>query len=296
MTATKLGVVFLPQLRPERLRDVAQAADEVGLDELWLWEDCFLKSGIAWASAALAWTQRLRVGVGLLPVPLRNVALAAMELATMTRLFPGRFEVGVGHGVQDWMAQVGARAESPMTLLREYVTALRALLQGHTVTVDGRYVHLDGVALDWPPAEPPRVLTGAVGPRSLALSGELADGTILTGGTTPDRVREMRAVIDAARTSAKRPGRQPIVVYVIAATGAAAPQRVDAELRRWSLDPAQEVGIAGDAEAIAAAVRRWTDAGADTVVLQPTVDEPDLEGFIKIVAEDVAPLVQTAAG
>ena len=296
MTATKLGVVFLPQLPPERLRDVAQAADDVGLDELWLWEDCFLESGIASASAALAWTQRLRVGVGLLPVPLRNVALAAMELATMTRLFPGRFEVGVGHGVQDWMAQVGARAESPMTLLREYVTALHALLQGQTVTVDGRYVHLDGVALDWPPAEPPRVLTGAVGPRSLALSGELADGTILTGGTTPDRVREMRAVIDAARTSAKRPGRQPIVVYVIAATGAAAPQRVDAELRRWSLDPAQEVGIAGDAEAIAAAVRRWADAGADTVVLQPTVDEPDLEGFIKIVAEDVAPLVQTAAG
>ena len=296
MTDTKLGVVFLPQLPLERLRDVAQAADEVGLDELWLWEDCFLESGIASASAALARTQRLRVGVGLLPVPLRNVALAAMELATMTRLFPGRFEVGVGHGVQDWMAQVGARAESPMTLLREYVTALRALLQGQTVTVEGRYVHLDGVALDWPPAEPPRVLTGAVGPRSLALSGELADGTILTGGTTPDRVREMRAVIDGARTTAKRPGRQPIVVYVIAATGASAPQRVDAELRRWSLDPAQEVGIAGDAEAIAAAVRRWADAGADTVVLQPTVDEPDLEGFIKIVAEDVAPLVHTASG
>lgn len=296
MTATKLGVVFLPQLPPERLRDVAQAADAVGLDELWLWEDCFLESGIASASAALAWTQRLRVGVGLLPVPLRNVALAAMELATMTRLFPGRFEVGVGHGVQDWMAQVGARAESPMTLLREYVTALRALLQGQTVAVDGRYVHLDQVKLDWPPAEPPRVLTGAVGPRSLALSGELADGTILTGGTTPDRVGEMRAVIDAARATANRPGRQPIVVYVIAATGPDARQRLDVELRRWSLDPAQEVGIAGDAEAIAAAVRRWAEAGADTVVLQPTVDEPDLEGFIKVVAEDVAPLVGADAG
>ena len=39
---TTLGVVFLPQLPPERLRGVAVAADEAVLDELWLWEDCFL--------------------------------------------------------------------------------------------------------------------------------------------------------------------------------------------------------------------------------------------------------------
>src|SRR5690349_10682452 len=100
MTAT-LGAVFLPQLPPERLREVACAADDAGLEELWLWEDCFRESGIAAAAAALAWTQRVRVGVGLLPVPLRNVALTAMEAATLHRLFPGRVTLAVGHGVQD---------------------------------------------------------------------------------------------------------------------------------------------------------------------------------------------------
>jgi alkanesulfonate monooxygenase SsuD/methylene tetrahydromethanopterin reductase-like flavin-dependent oxidoreductase (luciferase family) len=127
---TVLGAVFLPQLPPERLRAVVRAADESGLEELWLWEDCFRESGIATASAALAWSERLRVGVGLLPVPLRNVAIAAMETATLHRLFPGRVRIGVGHGVQDWMGQVGARVESPVTLLREYVVALKALLAG----------------------------------------------------------------------------------------------------------------------------------------------------------------------
>lgn len=117
---TTLGAVFRPQLPPERLRDVARAADEAGLEELWLWEDCFLESGIASAAAALAWTERLRIGVGLLPVPLRNVALTAMEAATLHRLFPERVVLGIGHGVQDWMAQVGARVESPVTLLREH--------------------------------------------------------------------------------------------------------------------------------------------------------------------------------
>jgi alkanesulfonate monooxygenase SsuD/methylene tetrahydromethanopterin reductase-like flavin-dependent oxidoreductase (luciferase family) len=61
----------------------------------------------------------------------------------LNRLFPGRVTVGVGHGVQSWMRQVGAAAESPMTLLREHLTALRALLRGERMTVDGRYVRLD---------------------------------------------------------------------------------------------------------------------------------------------------------
>src|ERR1043165_8722354 len=142
---TILGAVFLPQVPPERLRGVALAADEAGLEELWLWEDCCRESGVAAAAAVLAWTGRLRVGVGLLPAPLRNVALTAMELATMHRLFPDRLTVGGGHGVQDWMGQVGARVESPMTLLREYLTALRALLRGERVSVSGRYVKLDEV-------------------------------------------------------------------------------------------------------------------------------------------------------
>ena len=115
---TTVGAVFLPQFPPERLRSVAEAADEAGLAQLWLWEDCFWEGGIASAAAALAWTERLQVGVGLLPVPLRNVAVAAMEMTTLHRMFPGRPLIGVGHGVQDWMGQVGARAESPLTLLR----------------------------------------------------------------------------------------------------------------------------------------------------------------------------------
>ena len=58
-----------------------------------MWEDCFSESGIATATAMLAATSRVTLGIGLLPVPLRNVALTAMELATVSRLFPGRLTV-----------------------------------------------------------------------------------------------------------------------------------------------------------------------------------------------------------
>jgi alkanesulfonate monooxygenase SsuD/methylene tetrahydromethanopterin reductase-like flavin-dependent oxidoreductase (luciferase family) len=46
---------------------------------------------------------------------------------------------------------------------------------------------------------------------------------------------------------------------------------------------------------VADAVQRWAEAGADTVVLQPTVDDPDPEGFVRFVAEDVRPLVPPGA-
>ncbi|MGW1161426.1 LLM class flavin-dependent oxidoreductase [Streptomyces sp. NPDC002519] len=288
---TGLGAVFRPQLPPERLRPLARLADESGLEELWLWEDCFLEGGISAVSAALAWTERLRVGVGLLPVPLRNVAVTAMEAATLERMFPGRAILGVGHGVQSWMGQVGARAESPVTLLREYLGALRSLLRGERVTTDGRYVTLDGVALDWPPAEPVRVLAGVTGPRSLRLSGEAADGTILTSSTTPEGVRRARALIDEGRASAGRTDPHSVVVYLLTATGPGAVARLRAELEAEGLGSVPDLGVAGDAEAVARAVRRLAEAGADTVVLQPTGDEPDPEGFVRFAAGEVRPLV-----
>ncbi|MBA2808694.1 LLM class flavin-dependent oxidoreductase [Streptomyces sp. KM273126] len=284
---TGLGAVFRPQLPPERLRAIARLADETGLEQLWLWEDCFLEGGISAASAALAWTERVRVGVGLLPVPLRNVAVTAMETATLHRLFPGRATLAVGHGVQNWMGQVGARVESPLTLLREHLLALRALLDGERITTGGRYVKLDDVALDWPPEPGVELLAGATGPRTLRLSGEAADGTILTAGTSPEDVRRARRLIDEGRKSAGRTDSHKVIVYLLAATGPDASARVQAE----QAVEGRASGVAGDAGTVAEAVRRFAEAGADTVILQPTADEPDPKGFVRFVATEVRPLV-----
>lgn len=288
---TTLGAVFLPGFAPERLRPVAQAAEDAGLEELWLWEDCFKQSGVASMAAALAWTERMRVGVGLLPVPMRNVATTAMAAATLERLFPGRPRLCVGHGVLDWMGQIGARVASPLTLLGEYLDALRDLLAAETVTVSGRYVQLDGVRLDWPPDVAPPVFAGAEGPKTLELAGARADGTILTGGTTPAQVRAARERIDAGREAAGRTGPHPIIVYLPAVTGPDADARLEQEGRRWSFPPASEFGVAGDAARIAEAVVRWSEAGADTVVLQPMDDERDPEQYVRFVATEVRPLV-----
>jgi alkanesulfonate monooxygenase SsuD/methylene tetrahydromethanopterin reductase-like flavin-dependent oxidoreductase (luciferase family) len=193
------------------------------------------------------------------------------------------------------MGQVGVRPASPLTLLGEHLDALRALLAGERLTVRGRYVSLDDVALDWPPKASVPVLAGATGPRTLRLSGARADGTVLTAATPPDGVRQARRLIGEGQREAGRAGEpHRVVAYLLTATGADAEARLRAELAAEGLESVPGLGVAGDAAGVADAVRRLAEAGADTVVLQPTGDEPDPEGFVRFTAEEVLPLVRTA--
>lgn len=278
---TTLGAITLPQNPPETLREIATTADQAGLDELWLWEDCFLNGGVAAASAALAWTTRLRVGIGIMPVPFRNVALCAMEIATMARMSGGRAMPGIGHGVQDWMGQVGVKVASPLTLLREYASSLRSLLDGETVTVDGRYVHLDAVELDHPPTPAPALLVAATGPRTLALAGQVGDGTVISGHTSPAQVAA------ACEHIAPADGHD-VIVFVPMATGPDSAARLRAEADRWNQS---WVGLGGDPADIAEGVREFAAAGATRVILQPLSDEPSAAGFVRFVADRVRPLI-----
>ncbi|MCR2763564.1 LLM class flavin-dependent oxidoreductase [Microbacterium sp. zg.B48] len=288
----RVGAIFTPYFPPEVLRDAAQTADESGVPELWLWEDCFRESAFAAASAVLAWTTRLRVGIGVAPIPLRNVAVTAMEIATIERMFPGRLVPGVGHGVLEWMGQVGARAASPLTLMREFVPALRALLAGQEVSTSGRYVSLDRVRLDWPPAQPPSLMVAGEGPKTVRLTGEVGDGTVLPAGSTPDRVTRTLALAREGRAAAGRDGAHELVVFVSAAFGGGtARAQLRDELIRVAggADPA--LMVVGDAEAVMAAIAPFYAAGATTVVLQPREGESDLAGFMQNVGE-VARMVE----
>jgi len=278
--------VFRQENPPETLAEAASTADDVGLDELWLWEDCFLHGGLTAAEVAVANSSLLVGGVGLLPVPMRNVAITAMEIAALERTYPGRLRIGVGHGVQRWMDQIGARVASPLTLLREYATALSALLRGEAVTVSGRYVTLADVQLTWPPNTEVDLLLAATGPKTLALSGQVAAGTVLTSGTSPDGVRDAAAIIHRAAA-----GSHQVVVYVACALDDDAYRRSQLELDEDRTDDVADLVVHGTPEQIAEGARRWVAAGADTVILQPPVGPGAVE-FIRTVGTRVQPLLR----
>jgi alkanesulfonate monooxygenase SsuD/methylene tetrahydromethanopterin reductase-like flavin-dependent oxidoreductase (luciferase family) len=192
MTRPQLGVCFDRTFPPSSVVEFSERIESGGLDQLWIIEDCFYTTAVPLAATALARSQRLTVGLGILPAVARNPAITAMEIATLSNLAPGRLLAGIGHGVQSWMEQMGARTPSPLTTIEEVITVVRRLLRGETVSFRGREVRLDSVTLDRPPTKVPPVLAGVRGPKSMAVAGRVADGVVLAEGAGPAYIRAVR--------------------------------------------------------------------------------------------------------
>ena len=184
----QIGMCFDRSFPAGAMPDYARRLEAAGVDQLWVIEDCFFTAGVSLAATALAVTERLHVGIGILPAVARSAAVTAMEIATLANLAPGRFTAGIGHGVQEWMGQMGVRPRSPLTALDETISSVKRLVAGEEVTFDGDYVHLDQVRLDQPPAVVPPIVAGVQQEKSLALAGRVADGVILVEGAGPTYV------------------------------------------------------------------------------------------------------------
>ena len=147
---------------PRTCRSPPRPVSRAGLDDLWLWEDCFWGGGLVTAAAALGF-ERARQGRGWLHAGSpaergsRRDGDRGPQAAACT---PSRSVPAIGHGVHDSMAMAGASVESRLTLLAEYARAVRRLLHGEEVTMTGRYVHLRGVRLSSPPTVVPPLLSG----------------------------------------------------------------------------------------------------------------------------------------
>ncbi|UFU06484.1 LLM class flavin-dependent oxidoreductase [Ruania halotolerans] len=206
MTTSPMTGVMLPRdLDASTVRTFARRSEELGFAELWVVEDLGFRGGIAQATLALSATETIRVGLGILPAGARNVAFAAMELASLAQLFPGRLDAGIGHGMPDWMRSVGAWPDRPLTALTAYTQGLREMLAGRPLP-GAESVVLDPSSV---PAHAPDLLLGVRGPKSLAVSGRIADGTVLAEPCAPAYVR---AAID--QIAAGRPHR--VVAYNVA--------------------------------------------------------------------------------
>ena len=189
MARAEIGMVFDRAFPAAAVTDYARRVEAVGLDRLWMIEDCFFTAGVSLAATALAATDRIGVGLGVMPAVARAVPITAMEIATLANIAPGRFFPGIGHGVQEWMGQMGVRPSSPLATLDETISSVRRLLAGDEVTLDGRAVRLDRVRLEQPPSVVPPIVAGVAQAKSLALAGRVADGVILGEGAGPTYVR-----------------------------------------------------------------------------------------------------------
>jgi alkanesulfonate monooxygenase SsuD/methylene tetrahydromethanopterin reductase-like flavin-dependent oxidoreductase (luciferase family) len=305
-----IGVRWDPRWGPEQTPAVARLVEELCFDELWMVEDCFSSGGLTTASVALACSERLAVGIGLLPAVVRNPAIAAMEIGALARTFPGRFMPAFGHGVDAWMRQIDARPQRRLKLLEETVATVRALVGGERLDTQGEFVKLEAVELEHRPPQPPPVLVGTTGPRGLALAGRVADGIVIPEVATPAAVSWARGLAAASGG----PGRTVVYSYHSLARDAAAGLAAARPLvERWlrsgdfpdmaeraglgrdgtaEIDDAtlRSIAVAGDPAGGAETVRGLWEAGGDAVVLLPRGG--DWRRQLELFAEEVMPEVR----
>ena len=274
----RIGVMFDCSRPPEALVPFARDMEELGgVEDLWVVEDLTWSGAVASSAIALGATERLRVGLGIAAAPLRNPVLLAMEWAMLAQVYPGRFAGGIGHGVGEWMTQVGAGTRHKLALLEETITAVRALLRGETVSMDGTVITIDGVKLVHAPDEVPPGVAGVVKPRSLALAGRCADGVILAEGHTPQQVRE--ALAHAAPTGPF----ETIAFAALALDPRSAEPTIEGQAAFLGVAPGDVYVLGPTAEEAAAGMRALASAGATTVVLRPLGTDPS--GQVRAVLE-----------
>lgn len=208
----QVGVLLGSTTPPEQIAELAKSVENSGFGELWIPEDYFFLGGIAASAIALSATERIRVGIAVVSSMVRHPALLGMEIATLARAFPGRFAPGIGHGVPAWTAQMGLTVRSPMSALRETLTGVRDLLAGQTVTAEGKVHSFTDVTLTHPPADRVPIYTGVLGDKGIALTGELADGLVVSALAPAEYVAAARLKLDKAAAEAGRTERPELVV------------------------------------------------------------------------------------
>ena len=165
----------------------AVEAERLGVDSAWTAETWGYDAATPLAYLA-AKTTRLRLGTGILQVGARTPALTAMTAMALASLSGDRFLLGLGvSGPQVIEGWHGVRFARPLQRLRETVEIVRKVTRGERLVYHGEVYQVplpegEGKALT--SSVPPRpnlpVYLATLGPKSLELTGELADGWLGT--------------------------------------------------------------------------------------------------------------------
>jgi probable F420-dependent oxidoreductase len=198
--------------------DWARRAEDLGYESIWIAEtggpDPFVLAG-----AVAQVTKRVRIGLAVSPVYIRTPATIAAAAGTVSQLSGGRFILGLGSSshaiVEGWH---GTPFRKPLARVRETVTAVRGMLAGQKVSLDGETLRTHGFRLMVPPAGPVPIYVGALKPAMLELAGEIGDGVAVNLLPAVAMAPTRAAIAAGARKAGKDPAgievvcRQQVVV------------------------------------------------------------------------------------
>jgi alkanesulfonate monooxygenase SsuD/methylene tetrahydromethanopterin reductase-like flavin-dependent oxidoreductase (luciferase family) len=218
----------------EQARALATRADELGLDLIgiqdhpyqWRFLETFSLIG-----DLLGRTERIRVFPDVANLPLRGPAMIAKQAASLDVLSGGRFELGLGAGAfWDAIAAMGGPRRSgreALEALEEAIQIIRAFWSGErTIAFAGKHYSVRGLHPGPPPARPIGIWLGVGKPRSLELTGRLADGWVPSlSWATPEIVSGLQRRVDEGAALAEREPAKIRRVYNVGGSIADGPTR-----------------------------------------------------------------------
>ncbi len=216
-----IGLDGTLQLSYDEQGQLSAEAARLGYKQVWTpegsGEDSFQLCQLRWAATRDVVPGGLMTGIGVSPVALRTPIGFAMSAGTLSKLTDGRFILGIGSGQMDvpgYRRTWNVRGSSALGLMRDYLTTIRALVRGEAIDYEGSSVALHGgrLSIDPPPRTP--VYLGALGPRMLALGGELADGICLNWSSAETVASSREVVAEAARAAGRDPAEVTIMEYI----------------------------------------------------------------------------------
>ncbi len=161
-------------------------AEKLGYDMVWLTEhhfceDAHAPSILPLAAAISVKTKTIRIGTGVLLLPLHNAVRVAEDTATIDILSKGRFELGVGIGYRpEEFKGLGVSLSDRPRLMNEGLAIISELLRGKSVTFNGTHYNLDNLTIKPLPVQRPRppVWVGGFVEESAKRAARFGDGYI----------------------------------------------------------------------------------------------------------------------
>lgn len=265
----RLGVWGLfSHLDAQAFAALAQRLEAWGYGAFWL-PEAFGRDPLVAASWALANTRRMQVATGIANIYARDALAAVNAQYGLAEQSGGRFLLGLGVSHGPFVEAVrGHRYERPLAAMQAYLEAMaRATFSGAQ------------------PAQTPKTVLAALGPRMLELAARLADGAH-TYNVTPDHTARARQILGPGKLLCPE---QMVVLETDPATARAIGRKVlghslplpnyrasflrmgftDADLEGGGSDRFIDSIVAwGDEDAIRARIQQHWDAGADHVCIQ----------------------------
>jgi F420-dependent oxidoreductase-like protein len=180
--------------QPVDVQPLVDEAERLGFDSIWSAE-AYGSDAVSWLAWVASKTTNLEFGTAIMQIPARTPAATAMTAITLDHLSGGRFRLGLGmSGPQVAEGWHGSPYGKPLARTREYVEVVRAILRrDKPVEFDGEYYTIPApegpgtTGLGKPlktivhPLRPDLpIYLAAIGPKNVALAGEIADGWLPT--------------------------------------------------------------------------------------------------------------------